>query len=61
MKISSIVQVNEPVLSNCGWDHKGNIILIEEAYPSSLESLLVDVMIMKVMKKRWTSISRRIA
>ena len=59
MKGSSIVHVNEPVLSDCGWDHEENIIWIEKAYPSSLESLLVVIMIMKVMKKTRRIISKQ--
>ena len=58
---SSIVQVNEPVLSECGWDHRENFFRIKEAYPSSLESLLVVIAILKAMKKTWTSISKNIA
>ena len=42
MKRSSIPEVNEPPLSDCGWDHEGNIIWIEEAYPSSIERLLIE-------------------
>ena len=59
MKGSSIVHVNEPVLSDCGWDHEENIICIEKAYPSSLESLLVVIMIMKVMKNTRGIISKQ--
>ena len=59
MKGSSIVHVNEPVLSDCSWDHEENIIWIEKAYPSSLESLLVVIMIMKMMKKTRRIISRQ--
>ena len=42
IKRSSIAQVEEPPLSDCGWDHKGRIIWIEEVYPSAVERLLVD-------------------
>ena len=41
MKRSSITHVNEPALSGCGWDCEGNIIWTEEAYSSSLKTLLV--------------------
>ena len=57
---SSIVKANEPVLSQCGWDHR-DFFWIEEAYPSSLESLLVVITILKGMKKTWASISKDIA
>lgn len=40
MRRSSITHVNEPPLSGCGWDREGNIIWIEDAYPSFLKTLL---------------------
>ena len=42
MRRSPIPEVNEPSLSDCGWDHEGNIIWIEEAYPGSIVRLLVE-------------------
>lgn len=41
MKRSAIAHVNEPALLDRCWNRKGNVIFIEEAYPSSLEILLV--------------------
>ena len=41
MKRSSVAQVEEPPLSDCGWHHEGRIIWTKEAYPSAIE-LLVD-------------------
>ena len=66
MKRSSITEVNEPSLSDCGWDHEGNIIGIEEAYPSSIERLraitkVIKKVIKKVTKKTWTSTLEKIA
>ena len=42
MKRSSVAQVEEPPLSDCGWDHEGRITQIEETYPSAVEELLVE-------------------
>ena len=41
MQRSAIAHVNEPALLDRGWNRKGNVILIEKVYPSSLEILLV--------------------
>lgn len=41
MYCSSIAQVTEIALSDCGQDHEDNIIQIEEACPTSHEILLV--------------------
>ena len=41
MKRSAIAHVNEPALLDRCWNRKGNVIFIEEVYPSSLEILLV--------------------
>ena len=40
LKWSSIADFNKPALLDYGWDCEENI-LIEEAYPSSLKTLLV--------------------
>ena len=42
MKRSSVAQVEEPPLSDCGWDHEGRITWVEETYPSAVEELLAD-------------------
>ena len=42
MKRSSVAQVEDPPLSDSGWDHEGRIIWIDEAYPSVVEGLLLD-------------------
>ena len=42
MKRSSVAQVEEPPLSDCGWDHEERIIWTEKTYPSAVEELLVD-------------------
>ena len=41
MKRSSVAQVEEPPLSDFGWDHEGGIIWTEKAYPIAVDGLLV--------------------
>ena len=58
MKISSVAQIEEPPLPDCGWDHEGRSFgLRKRILVLSRSCCLTTIMLMKVTNGKLTSIS----